>query len=130
MRFAKWTYRISGILGLLQIVPAYFIEAKFAREYPPAITHPEFYYGFMGVTLAWQVVFLVIASDPLRFRPLMPVSWIEKSLFPLAIGLLYAQGRTGSEWFPSAALDVVWLVLFVAAWFKTRVPEYCYLMAG
>ena len=120
MRFARVVYLVAGIVGLLEIVPLYFYEATFNRTQPPAITHPEFYYGFLGVTLAWQVAFLVIARDPLRFRPLMPVSWIEKLLYPVAVGLLYSAGRIGSQMLPAAILDLVWLGLFVLAWFKTR----------
>jgi hypothetical protein len=75
---------VAGIVGLLEIVPLYFYESALNRKQPPPITHPEFYYGFLGVTLAWQLAFLVIAQAPLRFRPLMPVTWIEKLLYPLS----------------------------------------------
>ena len=119
VRFARIVYLAAGMVGLLEIVPLYFYEATLNRTQPPAITHPEFYYGFLGVTLAWQIAFLVIARDPVRFRPLMPVSWIEKALYPLAVWWLVSQGRTHSDMLYAAALDVVWLVLFVFAWFRT-----------
>lgn len=112
-------YLAAGVIGLLEIVPLYFAEDLIGRRQPPAITHPEFYYGFLGVTLAWQVVFLVIAMDPVRFRPLMPVSWIEKGLYPTAMGLLVSRGRTSSQMLPGGLLDVIWLVLFVIAWIRT-----------
>ena len=120
VRFARVVYLAAGIVGLIEIVPLYFYEAILNRTQPPPITHPEFYYGFVGVTLAWQVAFLVIARDPLRFRPLMPVSWIEKLLYPVAIGWLYSAGRTHVEMVPPAMLDLVWLALFVVAWILTR----------
>ncbi len=123
VRFARIVYTVAGIIGLIEIVPLYFYEATFNRTQPPAITHPEFYYGFLGVTLAWQVAFLVIARDPLRFRPLMPVSLIEKLLYPFAVGILYAAGRTRSEMVPAAMLDLVWLGLFWFAWIRTRGQE-------
>jgi hypothetical protein len=34
------------------------------QNFCPAITRPDFYFGFVGLGLAWQVAFLVIASDP------------------------------------------------------------------
>ena len=37
----------------------------------PEINHPELYYGFVGVTLAWQIVYVLIGLDPLRYRPFM-----------------------------------------------------------
>ena len=71
MRLARWIFLIAGIYGVLVITPFYFLEDQIGRDYPPAITHPDVYYGFIGVTLAWQIAFLVIATHPLRLRPLM-----------------------------------------------------------
>ena len=122
-RFAQLVYLIAGIVGLLEIVPLYFYESTLNRTQPPAITHPEFYYGFLGVALAWQVAFLVISRDPLRFRPLMPVSWIEKLLYPVAVGWLHSAGRIGPQMLPAATLDLLWLALFVVAWIRTRAVE-------
>lgn len=67
------------------------------------------------VTLAWQVSFLVIARDPMRFRPLMPVSWIEKMLYPCRRPVVWA-GRTRVEMASGAMLDLEWLALLVIAW--------------
>ena len=119
-RFARIVYLVAGIVGLLEIVPLYFSESTINRMQPPPITHPEFYYGFVGTALAWQVAFLVILRDPLRLRPLMPVSWIEKVLYPCAVGLLYSAGRVRAETLYVAMLDLVWLALFIAAWVRTR----------
>ena len=122
-RFARIVYLAAGIVGFLEVLPLYFYESTLNRTQPPAVTHPEFYYGFLGVTVAWQVAFLVISRDPLRFHPLMPVSWIEKLLYPCAVGILYSTGRTRVEMVPAAMLDLVWLALFVAAWIRTRVRD-------
>jgi hypothetical protein len=123
VRFARIVYLAAGIVGLLEIVPLYFYESTLNRTQPPAITHPEFYYGFVGIALAWQVAFLVISRDPLRLRPLMPVTWIEKLLYPVAVGILYSAGRTHVEMVPTAMLDLVWLALFIGAWVRTRERE-------
>jgi hypothetical protein len=74
MKFAKWTYLVAGIYGLLVLVPQYFLEEKNGRDYPPAINHPEYYYGFIGVAIAWQIVFLIISRDPKRYRLIMIAS--------------------------------------------------------
>jgi len=120
VRFARVVYLVAGIVGLIEIVPLYFHESTLNRTQPPPITHPEFYYGFLGVTLAWQVAFLVISRDPVRLRPLMPVSWIEKLLYPCAVAILHSAGRTHAEMVPAAMLDLVWLALFIASWITTR----------
>jgi len=119
MRFARWVFLLAGLSGLVLIVPPYFLEQKTGEDYPPEITHPEYYYGFLGVTLAWQLLFLVIASDPVRYRPAMLPAMVEKVSFAGAIPILYALGRVDAVWLGFASMDATWLVLFVFAWLRT-----------
>src|SRR5262249_47024559 len=81
MRFAKWVFVLAGITGIVMIVPPYFLEQQFGRDNPPEVNHPEFYYGFLGVTLAWQCMFLVIATDPKSYRMAMLPAMLEKAGF-------------------------------------------------
>lgn len=122
MKLAKWAFRIAGTIGLLQIVPLFFYEAQLAVDMPPALNHPEYYYGFAGVTLAWQVAFLVISTDSLRYRPLMPVAMLEKAGFVLPAFWLYAQGRLPNMLVAFALLDLLYGLSFVAAYVATRQP--------
>src|SRR5689334_23841932 len=64
MLFAKRVFLIAGLYGLAVMAPQLFLESKTSADYPPAITHPEFYYGFVLVAIAWQVAFLTISRDP------------------------------------------------------------------
>lgn len=41
-------------------------------------------YGFIGVAAAWQVAFLLIAQDPLRYRLLILPGILEKLGFGVA----------------------------------------------
>jgi hypothetical protein len=125
MRFAKWVFLLAGVSGILIVVPPYFLERQTGEDYPPPITHPEYYYGFFGVTLAWQFLFLVIASDPVRYRRAMLPAMLEKASFAVAIPLLYAAGRVPGLWIGFAAMDATWLVLFVVAylWTPSEVPK-------
>lgn len=119
MRFAKWVFLLAGVSGVIMIIPPFFIEERFGRDDPPAINHPEFYYGFFGVTLAWQFMFLVIGSDPVRFRTAMLPSMVEKASFAVAIPILYALERVTVTWVGFASMDATWLVLFVIAYLWT-----------
>src|SRR6516162_10030890 len=119
MRFAKWVFLLAGVSGLLLVVPPYFLERQTGEDYPPPITHPEYYYGFFGVTLAWQVLFLVIASDAVRYRPAMLPAMLEKASFAFAIGVLYGMGRVAGVWLAFASMDATWLVLFAVAYWLT-----------
>ena len=62
-----WIRRLfwfAGIYGLAVLTPQYLMERRIGIDFPPEISHPEYFYGFVGVALAWQVAFLVIATDP------------------------------------------------------------------
>jgi hypothetical protein len=124
MRFAKWVFLVAGVSGVLMVAPMY-LEDRFFQEYPPPVTHPEYYYGFFGVTVAWQFLFLVIASDPVRYRRAMLPAMLEKAGFAVAIPVLYAAGRVAAVWVGFAAMDATWLVLFGVAYLRTPkgVPE-------
>jgi hypothetical protein len=81
MKFAKIIFLIAGVLGLIELTPLYFIFDVVGRKDPPPITHPGFYYGFIGVALAWQFAFIVISKDPVRLRPMMIPAVIEKLIY-------------------------------------------------
>lgn len=35
------------------------MESRNGIDFPPPINHPEYYYGFIGVAIAWQVAFII-----------------------------------------------------------------------
>jgi hypothetical protein len=119
MKFAKYVFLTAGIYGVLVIAPQYFLEAKTGADYPPAVTHPEFYYGFVGVALAWQVVFLILSKDPVRYRLMMIPSVLEKFTFGIAVVFLHWQHRTPPFLLGFAMVDLMFGVLFIAAYLKT-----------
>ena len=120
MRFAQWVFRIAGLYGLLVLVPLYAMEARIGQDHPPAITHPEYYYGFVGVGVAWQIAFLVIALDPVRYRLMMLPAIVEKATFAAAVGLLWWSREVPPPIGLGAAIDCLLMVLFIASWITTR----------
>jgi hypothetical protein len=120
MKFAKLVFLIAGIYGLIVLIPQYFLEGKTGRDFPPEITHPEYYYGFIGVALAWQVAFLIIARDPVRYRLLMIPGVLEKSAFTIAVAVLYVQQRVGLTMLLAGMIDLIFVVLFVMAFMSSR----------
>ncbi|HQU85477.1 MAG TPA: hypothetical protein PKY59_20250 [Pyrinomonadaceae bacterium] len=119
MKFAKYTFTIAGIYGLLALLPQYFMEAKNSADFPPAINHPEYYYGFVGVALAFQVVFLIIGRDPVRYRPLMLASVIEKFSFAIAAIFLLMQNRIPLPLFGAAMIDLLLGIFFIISFVVT-----------
>src|ERR1043166_4984571 len=93
MKFAKMVFLVAGIYGLIVLLPGYFLKEQVGRDYPPPITHPEYYYGFVGLAVAWQLTFIVMSREPLRYRSLMPVAVVEKASFFIPALWLYAQHR-------------------------------------
>lgn len=120
IKFAKRVFRYAGIYGVIVIAPQYFLEQRIGIESPPAINHPEYFYGFVGVGLAWQVAFLIMSTDPVRYRPLIPACLIEKFSFGLAVPILWWFHRVSVTLVPFALLDMVLGILFWIAYLKTN----------
>jgi hypothetical protein len=91
MKFAKIVFWIAAIWGVLVLTPLYFIFDLIGQKDPPPITHPAFYYGFISLGLVFQVVFIVIARDPVRLRPMMIPSILEKFGYGATLLVLYLQ---------------------------------------
>lgn len=114
-RFPRQVFTGAGIYGLILMTPQYFLASRIGRDTPPAITHQEYFYGFIGVVLAWQVVFLMIGRDPVRLRPLMLPAVLEKLAFAVPAVLLFAQGRVPGTVAGFGVIDLVLAGLFVLA---------------
>lgn len=119
MNFAKRIYSIAGIYGLLVLLPQYFLELKNGRDFPPAITHVEYYYGFVGVAVAWQIAFLIMARDPVRYRPLMIPAILEKAAFAIPTIVLFLGGRLHAALLGAGLVDLLLGTLFVVAYMRT-----------
>ena len=120
MRAAQWIFRLAAIYGLLVLLPGLFLEAQFSATNPPPLTHPIFYYGFYGSAIVWQLAFLLIASDPQRYQPLIAIAVLEKAAFLLPALWLRSQGRladSGPWW--GALIDGLLMLLFLFAWRRT-----------
>jgi hypothetical protein len=120
MKFARIVFVAAGIWGLLVLAPFYFRFDAIGQATPPPITHPEFYYGFLGVALAWQIAFLVIGMDPVRFRPMMLVAVVEKLSYWISMIALYMQGRLAyGDFLLGGVVDLILAILFVIGFVKT-----------
>ena len=116
MRFARWVFRVAGLYGIAVVAPMLLMESRLA----PGAVYPVFFYGWVSVALAWQVLFLVVSTDPSRYRPMMLVCVLEKAGAVVAIPWLHFVGRVGGMWLGAAATDAVFAVLFVAAYRAAR----------
>jgi hypothetical protein len=119
MKFAKIVFLVAAVWGVVVLTPLYFIFNMIGRQDPPPITHPAFYYGFVSVGLAFQVAFFVIGRDPKRLRPMMIPAVLEKFGYGATLIVLYLQSRLHLQDLALGGIDVLFGVLFLAAFFKT-----------
>jgi len=117
--FAKRVFLIAGVIGLLTLVPQYFMEGRIGRDFPPPITHPEHFYGFVGVGTVWQILFLMISRDPVRLRPAMIAAVLEKLSFGVPVIVLYLQRRLPGMILGFALFDLFLGFLFVVSYRRT-----------
>ncbi len=111
---------IAAVYGIVAILPQFFLEGKLVADSGRALSHPEYYYGFFGVALAWQLVFVLIARDPIRYRPIMPFGAMEKIAFGAACLILVALGRAqGWQVVAAGIIDLAFAALILLAWTKT-----------
>jgi hypothetical protein len=120
MRFAKFVFVGAGIWGLAVLPPFFWLVDITGRHYDVPTQYPQFFYGFMSITLAWQLAFLVIGSNPARFRPLMLPSVLEKFGYVVTLAVLHGQGRVSRTDAQALLPDLILGVLFIASFVKTR----------
>ena len=119
MKFAKIVFLAGGVWGIVLVTPLYFLFDLIGRRNGAPITYPQIYYGFVSVALAWQFAFLVIGSDPVRYRGMMIPSMAEKIIYGLTMAILYAQGRIGLADVLPIVPDLGLCALFAVAFVKT-----------
>jgi hypothetical protein len=120
MKFAKTVFLVAGIYGVVILTPIYFMEGKIGRETPPAITHPEYFYGFLRAGLSWQVLFLVLSRDPQRYRAMILPSVLEKVSYGIAVIFLFVQHRLPLSVLTIGSVDWAFAALFIAAYIATK----------
>jgi hypothetical protein len=118
-RFARVTFAAAGLYGLVAMIPQYWLEERIGRDTPPPITHVEYFYGFIGVVIAWQLVFLLIARNPVALRALMPIAVIEKLAFAVPVIILYAQHRITGTVLGFGQIDLLLAALFTTSYLLT-----------
>lgn len=120
MRFARLAYLIAGLWGVIVIPLGYVGYLAGADPMLSAITRPEMVHGFFLVCLPWQLLFLLIARDPLRYIAVMPITVIEKLPFAAVALTLFARGQANGMMGFFGAVDGTLGVLFCLSYWLTR----------
>jgi hypothetical protein len=120
MRFAKFTFIGAGIWGIAVLMPLYWLYDITGRQYSPPTDYPHFFYGFLSVAMAWQIAFLLIGTNPARYRPLMIAGILEKVGHVGGVAVLYGNARISAIDAQGALPDLLLAILFMMAFVKTR----------
>jgi hypothetical protein len=112
MMFAKRVFQVAGLYGLVVVALGYATFLWGADDWAVTTNHPEFVHGFFVATFAWQIAFLLIATDPVRYRLLMLAAMIEKFPYTAAVLALYASGEIDLLILAFGLIDGVFGLLF------------------
>jgi hypothetical protein len=123
MKFARIVFIAAGVWGIAVLAPLFFLVDISGRPYAPPTVHPHFFYGFLTVTMAWQIAFIVIGSNPARYRLMIIPGIIEKLGFIVTVTALYSRAAISAKDASAAVPDAVLAVLFIIAFLKTRDAE-------
>lgn len=110
MTFARAVFAIVGIAG----IAALLVRIPTAEDWSD--------HAISATLLAWQIVFFVIASDPVRFRPVMIPAALEKLLYVTAVLGLAFTGKIpeGDSFIGGVIVHGTFGVLFAVAFVLTR----------
>jgi hypothetical protein len=120
LRFAKIAFTAAGIFGVIALFPLFFLEDYVGKDVPPAITHPEFFYLFLGCAFMWQFVYLLIGTNPVRYRPVMVLAAFAKFTVAGCLIVLYLLNRIGLKSLAAGTPDLLLGLLFVFCFLKTE----------
>ena len=116
IKFAQRLFLAAGIYGVAVLAPLLFLEDQIGVHDPPVVSHPEFYYGFVCTALAWQIVYLMMSRDALRFRPMLVPAIVGKAGFAISVFVLLAVGRVPATRIILPSIDLLLALLFVWAY--------------
>ena len=109
-RFTRRVMIGAAIYGFIGAGTLYFNDAPGP--------HRLLYFAFAGIALVFQGVFLVIARDPRRFAPLLPLCVFEKLSFGIPALAFAARGQAETAMALGGAVDLLLAGIFMLAWRK------------
>ncbi len=114
MKFARWLFLIAGILGLMPVLHVLYVGFSDGEAVLPD-------FGGMGLLLfvilfqaiCWQVMYLFLALDPGRYRPLMALAFFVELSTAFNTLWLYFYGYR--VWISFVAVHLTFAALFLVA---------------
>lgn len=111
--FARKVFLAACAWGAVTLLPLPFLRSEIERSGP--LAHAEYFYGFIGVCLVFQVIFFMISRRPAYYRALIPCCALEKAAFAGPAVVLVAAGQAATSLLFFAGGDTLLLLLFLLA---------------
>jgi hypothetical protein len=107
-RWVAWWFRGAAIYGLVALLPQFFLPQRAGAELVA--------YGFIGTASAFQLVFWVIARNPVKYRAQMLPGVAEKLAFGVPAVVLFLAGKVPALVLVFGGIDLLLGLGFLLAW--------------
>jgi hypothetical protein len=123
MKLARWVFLIAGIFGLIPVVPlVYTTMVKGEAILPDFASMGSFFSVSVFQYVCWQISYIILARDPVRFRSMIILAFFVEITAPLNPLWLFLYGFR--LWISIAVVDFLLAILFVVAfWLTGREPN-------
>jgi hypothetical protein len=122
VRFARIVFVVAGVLGLLLLLPLAYSAVVDGQGILPGLGGAGmFFLGFVAQYMCWQILYLVLATNPVRYRPMMIPAFFAQAMGALYPQWLYLYGF--EPWVPVAAVEIALAILFLVAYWTTGQPR-------
>jgi len=118
MKLVRWIFFSAGIFGLIPVISlAYSSLVSKESILPDGTTTGLFFYGSAVQYICWQILYLFLSRDPLRYRSIMIPAFFAIAITPFYPIWLYIYGFR--PWIPITLVNLVFALLFVLAFWLT-----------
>jgi hypothetical protein len=119
-KWIKAAFATSAVYdGVVAVVFLLFGAAIYDAVGIERPNHPGYLQFPALLVMVFATMYWRIASDPARFRDLMPYGIGLKVSYCAVVFYHWINGAIPALWIPFAWLDLVFVILFVQAWRKT-----------
>jgi hypothetical protein len=119
--WVKAAFAASAIYDAILAIALLFFTPTLFRLFGVELPNHLGYLQFPALLLlVFAAMYWKIASDPVAFRELIPYGMGLKASYIVIVFLYWFAGNVPWIWVPLAWIDLVFLALFAAAWWKGK----------
>ena len=120
MKIARWIFLAAGVLGLVPLAPIFYELARGGQDMlPDGGSMGLFIYIFLALYTFWQIFYLILAANPMRFRPMIILAFFVCAVTPFNTLWLYFYGMV--VWQGIIIVSLAFALLFLGSfWMPGR----------